>query len=169
MESGLGFNLLKYWNHLEDSCCWLLTLVAGLFCGLCWSYTYGVSIPVFCFSTLSSLFHWRICTVKCHVYTTCFQTFTFQKNRFSKSLIVDFFIFFSAVFQLYQWVALQLLQALNFIGRDYYCRSPFVLVLGSIVSVVCSFVKPEGWSPIRWDMEELRGYPYQLLANFVSY
>ena len=27
-------------------------------------------------------------------------------------------------------------------------RSLFVLGLGSIVSVVCSFVKPEGWSPI---------------------
>ena len=24
--------------------------------------------------------------------------------------------------------------------------------LGSIVSVICSFVKPQGWSPIRWDL-----------------
>ena len=45
-------------------------------------------------------------------------------------------------------VASQLLQALNFIGKDRVAAL-FVLGLGPIVSVVCSFVKPQGWSPIR--------------------
>ena len=39
------------------------------------------------------------------------------------------------------------------------CRSPIVLRLGSIVSVVCYFVKPEGWSPIRWDLVKAARWP----------
>ena len=45
-------------------------------------------------------------------------------------------------------VASQLLLSLNFICGDRVAAL-FVLGLGSIVFVVCSFVKPEGWSPIR--------------------
>ena len=45
-------------------------------------------------------------------------------------------------------VASQLLQALNFISEDRVAQ-PFFSGPGSIVSVVCSFVKPQGWSPIR--------------------
>ena len=39
-----------------------------------------------------------------------------------------------------------------------YSHSPF-LGLRSIVSVVCSFVKSEGWSPIRWDLVRAARWP----------
>ena len=55
-------------------------------------------------------------------------------------------------------------------GLKFCCESDAILVMplnlrdnyikhSSIVSVVCSFLKPEGWAPIRWDFVRAARWP----------